>query len=495
MNKKLRAYLEKRGLSPTATEEEALAYLDTIEFEQRSEPVPAAPAAPAAPQNPQRTEDEIRTESARMERERINEIRSMGEAYECPADVVSPLIASGTAIAEARRSLFDWFRSNKKTPKLRLVPPPELVFDERDKFRGAAEGGILIRSGISGVDPAKLPIGSREVAGFSLVEMARHCLRVAGLPFHGDVREVVGRALTTSDFPYILAAVANKSLFLGWETAGETWPIWCNTGTVNDFKTHTSVRVSEFSDLEEVPEDSEYKYGKRTEAQEQYKVVTYGKLGGISRQTIINDDLNAITTNMMGMGEAAARKIGDLPYAVLTANAAMGDGNALFVAAHGNFVDNGSGGPPGIATLAAGILAMGLQKDLQGLRRLNIRPQFFIAPKTLEGLSEVFFRSDRFADSNTVATDSSLAASRVNPYSGNYFTRVYEARLDDDDVAAWYLAAQKGKTVTVFFLGGQQAPYFETKAGWTVDGTEYKVRIDAGAKAMDWKGLYYNDGN
>jgi hypothetical protein len=27
-----------------------------------------------------------------------------------------------------------------------------------------------------------------------------------------------------------------------------------------------------------------------------------------------------------------------------------------------------------------------------------------------------------------------------------------------------------------------------------MDGVEYKVRIDAGAKAMDWRGLYKNAG-
>ena len=45
-----------------------------------------------------------------------------------------------------------------------------------------------------------------------------------------------------------------------------------------------------------------------------------------------------------------------------------------------------------------------------------------------------------------------------------------------------------------FFLNGIQTPYMETKQGWTVDGVEYKVRIDAGAKAMDWRGLVKNAG-
>ncbi len=98
-------------------------------------------------------------------------------------------------------------------------------------------------------------------------------------------------------------------------------------------------------------------------------------------------------------------------------------------------------------------------------------------------------------DSDTVATDSSLAATRKNLYAGNYFTRVYEPRLDDDDAAAWYGAARKGKTVVAFFLNGVEQPYLEQRQGWSVDGTEYKVRIECGAKAVDWKGLYFNDGN
>jgi hypothetical protein len=173
----------------------------------------------------------------------------------------------------------------------------------------------------------------------------------------------------------------------------------------------------------------------------------------------------------------------------------MGDSVALFASGHSNLVAHGSGAAPGTATIAAGILAMGVQKDLRGLRRLNIRPLFLIAPKALEGNAEIFFNSGAFSDHSTVATDSTFASTRWNPYAGNYFNRVYDARLDDSDAAAWFLAAEKGKTITMFFLNGVQAPYTEQRSGWTVDGTEFKVRIDCGAKAVDWKGLYMNDGN
>jgi hypothetical protein len=331
--------------------------------------------------------------------------------------------------------------------------------------------------------------------GFSLRELAREALRVAGQSTRGHVLEMTGRAMTVSDLPNILANVANKSLFVGWETQEESWKTWAGVDTAPDFKAGEVSRPSEASNLDEVPEHGQYQYGKYTDAKETYQIATYGKLFAITRQTIINDDLGALSRIPTMHGEAASRKVGDVVYAVLTANAAMGDGVALFATGHSNYVANGSGAAPGNATIAAGILAMGTQKDLQGLRRLNIRPRFLIAPKALEGGTEVFLTSFQFSDHSTVATDSTFASTRTNPYAGSYFTRVYDSRLDDSDAAAWFLAADKGKTVVAFFLNGVTEPYLEQQSGWTVDGTEFKVRIDVGAKAIDWKGLYQNDGN
>ena len=81
------------------------------------------------------------------------------------------------------------------------------------------------------------------------------------------------------------------------------------------------------------------------------------------------------------------------------------------------------------------------QKDIAGKRRLNIRPTFFLAPVDLEGTCEQLFLS------NLEGTQAKPG--QVNPYTGNYFTRVYEPRLDDDSTTAWYLAGPKGQTVKV----------------------------------------------
>ncbi|MDF2982122.1 MAG: ATP-dependent Clp protease proteolytic subunit ClpP, partial [Devosia sp.] len=44
------------------------------------------------------------------------------------------------------------------------------------------------------------------------------------------------------------------------------------------------------------------------------------------------------------------------------------------------------------------------------------------------------------------------------------------------------------------YLDGVEEPVVETKDGWTIDGTELKVRLDAGVNPLDFRGLYKNAG-
>ncbi|MBI9092913.1 MAG: hypothetical protein JEZ12_27165 [Desulfobacterium sp.] len=469
MDPKLRAYLEANGLSATATDEEANAFFRTFKMPERTAPVDL---------------DKERAEAARIERERCSEIRTMAGKFD-QEDLGKTLVDDGKTIEDARKAIMDAHieaKSKEETPGHRS--PMELGLEAAEKFRAAGTDALLSRAGRT---PEKPATGHDELMGYSLRELARKSLQVAGQKDGGNAMEMVGRALTTSDFPILLANTANKALAAGWASADESWREWCGTGSVSDFKANTMNRASETDDLDEITEENEYKYGNMTEAKETYQIATYGKMFAIGRHTIINDDLNALTGIPAKHGEAASRKLGDIAYAVLTANSAMGDSKALFHADHSNYVASGSGAAPGVSTMAAAVLAMKSQKDIKGKRRLNIRPVFLLGPNSIEGATETFFKTDKFDDTAKDAT-------RVNIYAGSSVSRIYEGRLDDNLTTGWYLAGPKGKTVNMFFLNGVQAPYMETKQGWNVDGVEYKVRIDAGAKAVDWKALFYNYG-
>ena len=489
MDPKLKKFLEKRGLEKNATEEQAWEFLRKLELPQK-EPGGNQPAGAKQ----QRPEDEIREEAIRAEQERYSEISSMCDKHNVSDEMRRKFIDERTPVDKARKAVMDWIvKNNETTGGTGYRAPAAMIADERDKFRAAAEDALLIRTGRHDLKlvPEKPADGARDLVGYAMIELARHCLMLAGQSTGGSKREMIGRALTTSDFPYLLANVANKSLFAGWDAASETWQQWCGTGSVSDFKTHSKPRASEVDDLEEIGDHGRYRYGERSDAQEQYQIATYGKIYPITRQAIINDDLGALT-DIAAHGEAASRKVGDVAYAVLTANSAMGDAVALFHASHNNLL---SAAAPGTSSIAAAILAMKTQKDIRNLRRLNIRPGFFIAPAALEGNAEVFFNSFQYADEASAGTpDEAYATTRKNPYAGSYFDRVYDPRLDDDSATAWYLAGPQGKTVVVYFLDGDNRPYTESKNGWTVDGVELKVRIDCGAKAMDWRGMTKNPG-
>lgn len=485
MDPKIRAELEKKGLPKNATDEEAFAFLGRMEVKTETQPQPSEAEAKVK-------EDKIRAEATGESLTRIREIDSLCARYSCD-DMARELIISGKSLADAQRSVLDkvFERSKKENPGSGVIMPGA---DQKDKFRAAAQDSLILRAGFKIEKPAP---GAHDLRGYTLAEMARECLRMAGLDHRGSMKEMVGRALTSSDFPYILANLATKSMQQGWDTAQETWPVWTGEGSVSDFKIYCENGLSEFDDLEEIPDSGEMKMGGFSEkAPETYKIGSYGKKFKVTRVMIINDDLNALTEMPAKRTEAANRKIGDIVYAILVANGNMADGHAIFDATnHSNDAPSGYKGVPGVTSIGEAIRAMKSHKDIKGKRRLNIRPQFFLAPVAIEGASEVFFRSEKFADSNTVATDSSLAATRTNPYSGNYFTRVYEPRLDDDSVTAWYLTGPKGKTVKVVFLNGQKGPILEMiQTGFSVEGFDYAVVVDVGAYAVDHRGLYRNEG-
>jgi hypothetical protein len=413
---------------------------------------------------------------------RATEIMGLCERFAVAPEVRAELLKPEVSLDQARARILDGLakKSAENTPPFQ-PSKVELLADERDKFRAAASDALSIRGGLKVDAPAA---GAKELAGYSLREIARESLRIANQPTGGDILTMVGRAMTTGDLPVLMSNVANKSLFEGYESAEETWQVWCATGSVNDFKTNTLAMVSEFDDLDQISENQPYRYGERQDAKETFQIVTYGKMFAITRQTIINDDLNGMVDTMMAMGEAAARKVGDLPYAVLNTNGNMRDGVALFNSTHGNL---GTNAVIGEASIAEAIKLAKLQKNLKSKQALNIRLQYLIAPVSIEGAAEIFFSSNQF--SAGAANTTAVGSTRNNPYAGSRFTRVYDARLDATSPSVYYFAGAKGKTVKVFFLGGNQSPYLETKQGWSVDGVEYKVRIDAAAKAVDWKAM------
>lgn len=329
---------------------------------------------------------------------------------------------------------------------------------------------------------------SNNYRSYNLRELARASLSDRGIGTAGlNPMQMVGLAFThsTSDFGQILLDVANKSVLQGWDLAEETFEQWTRKGQLSDFKTATRVGLDEFGSLRQIRPGAEYKYITLGDKGAKIALATYGEIFSITRQCIINDDMDMLTSIPMKLGIAAKGTIGDLVYAVLTSNAKAPDGTDIFHTNHKNITT----GAIDIANLDKARQLMRAHRsnsDGKG-RHLNIRPAFVLVPTALEtsALQTIRSASVKGADVN---------AGIVNPLQ-NFAEVIAEPRLDDDSPKKWYLAAQKGSdTVEVAYLDGIDKPYIEQQEGFTIDGVATKVRIDAGVAPLDHRGLIRSSG-
>lgn len=423
--------------------------------------------------------------------------------------------ASAILAAVSRAGLSAAFANELVQEGLSYAAASDKIIDKLAQSN--ADGGDIINGGGSiqitgdGVDRMKAGMtkallakaghedGERnEFSAMSLREMARASLETRNLTSRFNTAlELVGAAFvpsmaggmhSTSDFGAVLADVANKQLLRGYREREENFELFTKRTSVADFKPTSRVGTGLFPTLDEVGEGAEFSYGTMGDFSESVIIATYGKLFAISRQSIINDDLSAFTEIPLKAGRAAKRTVAGLVYAILNQNPNMGDGVALFASGHNNLA--ASGAVPSEASIDAALVAMAQQKP-RGTQgddvSLNIRPKYLIAPDKHRSAAISALKSEKTPD-----TAGSKSSGRVNT--------VYEAAelILDSRITGnkWFMAADPSEfdTIEVAYLDGVNEPYIDQQNGWTVDGVEFKARIDAGAKAVAWEGLYQNPG-
>ncbi|EJI2592633.1 Clp protease ClpP [Salmonella enterica] len=316
----------------------------------------------------------------------------------------------------------------------------------------------------------------------TLRELARISLVARGTGVASmNPMQMIGMAFThsTSDFGNILLDVANKSILQGWQEAPETFDIWTKKGQLSDFRIAHRVGMGGFSSLRQVREGAEYKYVTTGDKQATIALATYGELFSITRQAIINDDMNMLTDVPMKLGRAAKATIADLVYDVLISNQKLSsDDVALFdKAKHANVLEKAV---MDVASLDKARQLMRMQKE--GERHLNIRPAFVLVPTAMESVSNQVIKS-------VSVKGADINAGIINPVK-DFATVIAEPRLDDASQTTFYLTAAKGSdTIEVAYLNGMDMPYIDQQEGFTVDGVTTKVRIDAGVAPVDYRGL------
>jgi hypothetical protein len=335
----------------------------------------------------------------------------------------------------------------------------------------------------------------------SLLEVGREYLRGVGVNTDGMdkvkvasemlVKRSTNGAHTTSDFPLLLSALVNKRLRTAYEEAPGTFRAWAaRASNAPDFKSRNILQLANAPDLQQVNEHGEFKYGTLSESGETYAVATYGVIVSLTRQAIINDDLGGFDRLITRFGAASERLQNQLVYAQLLNNANLADGGALFnsnalttAGGHANLL-SGVGSALSITSLSDARKNMRLQKGLQG-ENLNISPRYLLVPAALETTAQQLLSQQYLANQST----------SINPFAGA-FQLISDAILDSNSSSAWYLIAANSTvdTVEYCYLDGADGPVVESEIGFETDGVSYKVRLDFGTKAIDYRGMIKSNG-
>jgi hypothetical protein len=245
---------------------------------------------------------------------------------------------------------------------------------------------------------------------------------------------------------------------------------------LSDFRARSVVGLSGFSALEKVNEHGEFKRGTIHDSGESIKLESFGRIFGVTRQVIVNDDLGWLTDLPKKLAVAAAQFEAQKLANLLMSNPVMGDGKALFHADHGNLAP--AGAAPSETALSAARLAMRTQRD-EAQQLLGLAPRFLVVGPELETDAE-----------KLMAAITPAATDDAQPIRLGV---VIEPRLSGK---AWYVAADPAVVDGLAYahLQSEPGPQIEHRVGFDVDGVEFRVRLDFGAAFLDWRPWFRNPG-
>lgn len=452
-------------------------------------PIPADPNAKTRkedimPENT--TQPEPQQRQARpdtvAERTRISNLRYIARTAKMTDDELDEAIDAGTSLDAFRSRAFE-----RMVERQNRSPTFPMRATEGMGTASMSRTDAMASALYSRVNPRhEVPNEAREFVGLPIAEIARRCIEARGDHTMGlSPAGLITRALhSTSDFPEILANVAGRELQRAYSAAPSALKQVARQSTATDFRAKTLVKLSAGPGLERVNEHGEFKRGTFSEAAESYRLETFGKIFGATRQMLVNDQIGAFTDVAAKLGRAAEAFEASFLAALLESNPVMqekaeGVARPLFHADRKNLAS--TGGILSESTLHAARLAMRKQVGLAG-ELVAVTPAYLIVPSELETTAE-----------KVLAAISAAKVEDVNTFA-NRLTLIVEPRLTS--AKAWYVAASPAEIegLEYSYLASEPGPQIESRAGFDVDGVEVKVRLDYGAAFLEHRGWYKNPG-
>lgn len=406
-------------------------------------------------------------------------IRQICRSAKMTAEQADDMIDRDLTITDARAEAFETMQ--RRTPaRIRTAAPanddPAVIMTRR---------ADALHARVSGEAPSD---EARPFMVETLRDMARACVEASGVSTRAMEADTLFRAAmnTTSDFPQLLTSTGNRTLMSSYEAAqSPVKTALARRSTMADFRPSTRLKLSDIGTLEKVSESGEITHTSRGEASESYALDTYATQFAISRKALINDDLGAFRDWGNTAGRMAAETESNLLLTLLLGNPTMSeDGKALFHADHGNLADTGlalGDAGAGLNALDGARQALRGMKALDGKTPINATPKFLVVGPQQETVAE-----------QLLAEIAAATVADVNPFAKR-LSLLVEPRITDNQ---WFIFADPAQlpVLEYSYLSSAQGPQMASREGWDVLGMEFRVVLDFGCGAVDWRGAYMNAG-
>ncbi len=298
-----------------------------------------------------------------------------------------------------------------------------------------------------------------------------------------EALRAAGGGFSTISLSGILSNVANKALLAGYSAVERVAPRICAERDVNDFKQVTRYRLTGQGTFEKVGPDGELKHAQLTEESFTNQIDTYGKIISLTRQMIINDDLEAFLDIPRILGRQAALAVESAVFTLLLSNP-----NNFFSAANKNFF-SGASSALQISSLTTAEQLFLDQTDQDG-KPILITPAILLVPTSLKVTAQQLMTETRVNETTTA--DKPKPSN--NPHVGKWIP-LASPYLNSQGIAggsatAWYLFANPADVAAmeIAYLRGQRTPTIESgETDLDTLGMKWRGYFDFGVAMQDYR--------
>lgn len=424
----------------------------------------------------------------RDEQMRINKINAACKNY---PEVAEKAISEGMSIEAAKAAILDVIESRQSSDvnAFYINTGKDGQETNADVLTAAAclSTGAIKHGKIEKEFDEKIIDAGSKMRNLGITGLMAECCRLEGVNINASIAsttELVNAAFSTVSLPQMLGNLANKALLDAFSARPSAAALLAEKLSANDFKQHTGIKLGGLGTMEKVQNGGEIKSGTMSEEYFNYRVNTVGKLIGLTREMLVNDDLGGFTRLAENLGRSAYNTREHDFWALVLANT-----DDFFGSGNSNLIDD----VLDIDGIAVAEQTLMEQTAIDGTPA-NIMGKYLVCPPSLGSTARAIYSGQKVVGGTTVIPDANVFEDVYQPVVTPYLSNTSVNASASD--TGWYLFSDTVRPFGISYLNGNETPVVEEvapQAGFL--GRVWQGYYDYGTCQVEYRGGVFSSGD